>query len=106
LGSPYQRIIIALARGGVADVADAYASWQATKPFLNGTRLQSRDQFETFVSVEIPFIIREETVRLVASVVLGAETPVNVWENGLVLEAFRAKDTAAYSDSPLPRLGK
>jgi hypothetical protein len=41
-----------------------------------------------------------------ATVVLGAETPVNVWENGLVLEAFCAKDTAAYSGFPSTATGK
>jgi hypothetical protein len=105
LGSPYQRIIITLARGGVADVADAYASGQASKPFLDGTGLQFRHKFKAFVSVEFAFIVREETVRLVATVVLGAETPVNVWENGLVLEAFCAKDTAAYSGFPSSATG-
>jgi hypothetical protein len=34
---------------------------------------------------------------LVSSVILGAETPVNVWENGLVFEAYCAEDAAAYS---------
>ena len=38
---------------------------------------------------------------LVASVVLGAETPVNIRENRVVLEADDAEDTAAYLDSSL-----
>ncbi len=42
----------------------------------------------------------EEAVRLVSSVVLGAETPVNVREDWLVFEAYYAEDTAAYFDSP------
>jgi hypothetical protein len=37
---------------------------------------------------------------LVASVVLGAETPVNVWEDGLFFEVYCAEDTAAYFGFP------
>lgn len=46
------------------------------------------------------FVVREETVGLVASVVLGAETPVHVWEDGLFFEVYCAKDTAAYFRFP------
>jgi hypothetical protein len=46
----------------------------------------------------------EETVRLVTSVILGAETPVNVWEDWFLFEVNRAEDTAAYFDSLLPLL--
>jgi hypothetical protein len=48
------------------------------------------------MNVKFPVVEGEEPVRLVTSVVFGAETPVNVWENGLVFEAYCAKDTAAY----------
>jgi len=34
-------------------------------------------------------------------VVLGAESPVNVWEDWLVLEIYCAEDTTAYADSSL-----
>jgi len=40
----------------------------------------------------------------VASVILGAETPVNVWEDWFLFEVNRAEDTAAYFDSLLPLL--
>ena len=40
-------------------------------------------------------------MRLVTSVVLGAETPVDIMENRVVLEADDAEDTAAYLDSSL-----
>jgi len=43
-------------------------------------------------------------MRLVASVILGAETPVNVWEDWFLFEVNRAEDTAAYFDSLLPLL--
>ena len=33
---------------------------------------------------------------LVASVVLGAETPVHVWEDWLFFEVYCAEDAAAY----------
>lgn len=38
----------------------------------------------------------EEPMRLVASMVLGAETPVNVWEDWFLFEVYCAKDAAAY----------
>jgi hypothetical protein len=37
--------------------------------------------------------------------VLGAETPVNVWKDGLSLEVFCTEDAAAYFKSLLPMLG-
>ena len=37
---------------------------------------------------------------LVTSVVLGAETPVDVGEDGFVFEIYCAKDTAAYLKFP------
>jgi hypothetical protein len=39
-------------------------------------------------------------VRLVAAVVFGAETPVYLWKNWLILEADRAEDAAAYKLFP------
>ena len=47
-------------------------------------------------------VIREEAVRLVTSVVLGAETPVNVWEDQFLFEVYRTEDAAAYFGSLLP----
>jgi hypothetical protein len=35
--------------------------------------------------------------------ILGAETPVNLWKNWLILEANSAEDTAAYKLFPLSR---
>ena len=35
-------------------------------------------------------------------VILGAETPVNVWEDRFLFEIYRTKDAAAYFDSLLP----
>ena len=52
---------------------------------------------------EFLVIVGEEPVGLMPSVVLGAETPVNAWEDGLVFEAYYAEDTAAYSYFPLSR---
>jgi len=43
-------------------------------------------------------------VRLVTAVILGAETPVNVWKDRFLFEVNRAEDTAAYFDSLLPLL--
>ncbi len=56
------------------------------------------------MNVKLFFMVGEEAVGLVSAVVLGAETPVNVWEDWLVIEVYCAEDTAAYSDSPLLRL--
>jgi hypothetical protein len=39
-------------------------------------------------------------VGLVASVVLGAETPVHVWEDWLFFEVYCAEDAAAYFGFP------
>jgi len=41
-------------------------------------------------------IVGKKAVRLVASMVLGAETPVNIGENCLVLVVYCAEDAAAY----------
>jgi len=46
--------------------------------------------------VEFSFVVGEEAVRLVSPMVLGSETPVNVWEDGLSVEVYRAEDAAAY----------
>jgi hypothetical protein len=37
-------------------------------------------------------------------VVLGAETPVNVWKDSLPFEVYCTEDAAAYFDSLLPTL--
>jgi hypothetical protein len=44
-------------------------------------------------------------VGLVASVVLGAETPVHVRKDGLFFEVYCTKDTAAYFRSPSTAVG-
>jgi hypothetical protein len=41
-------------------------------------------------------IVREEAVGLVTPMVLGAETPINIWKYRLVFKVFCSKDTAAY----------
>jgi hypothetical protein len=46
-------------------------------------------------------VVREEPVGLVASVVLGAETPINVWEDLFLFEVYCTEDAAAYFDSLL-----
>ena len=52
------------------------------------------------MNVKLSFVICEEAVGLVASVVLGAETPVNIWKYGLLFEVYCAEDTAAYFEFP------
>jgi hypothetical protein len=52
----------------------------------------------------LSFVVGEEAVGLVTSVVLGAETPVNVWEDWFLFEVYCAEDTAAYFRSLLPLL--
>jgi len=56
------------------------------------------------VNVKLSFVVGEEAVGLVASVVLGAEPPVNVWKYGPFFEVYCAEDTAAYFRSLLPML--
>ncbi len=48
------------------------------------------------MNVKLPFVVSEEAVGLVSSVVLGAETAVNIWKYGLLFEVYCAEDTAAY----------
>jgi hypothetical protein len=50
--------------------------------------------------MKLSFVVGEETVGLVTSVVLGAKSPVNVWEYGLLFEVYCAEDTAAYFGFP------
>jgi hypothetical protein len=50
--------------------------------------------------VKFSFVVREETVGLVASVILGAETPVYIWKDWLFFEVYCAEDTAAYFRFP------
>jgi hypothetical protein len=54
------------------------------------------------VNVKLSFVVGQEAMGLVASVVLGAEPPVNVWKYGLLFEVYCAEDTAAYLRSLLP----
>ncbi len=48
------------------------------------------------MNAKLSFVICEEAVGLVTSVVLGAETPVHIWKYGLLFEVYCAKDTATY----------
>jgi hypothetical protein len=41
-------------------------------------------------------MIGQEAMRLVASVILRPQSPVDVWESGVVFIVYCAKDTAAY----------
>jgi hypothetical protein len=52
------------------------------------------------VNVKLFFVVGEEAVGLVSSVVLGAESPVNVWKYGLLFEVYCAEDAAAYFGFP------
>ena len=52
---------------------------------------------------EFLVVVSEKTVRLVSSVVLSAETPVNAWEDWLVFATYYAEDTADYFYFPLSR---
>jgi len=53
------------------------------------------------VNVKFSFVVGEEAVGLVTSVVLA---PVNVWKYRLLFEVYCAEDTAAYFRSLLPML--
>jgi hypothetical protein len=56
--------------------------------------------------VELFFVVGEEAVGLVASVILGAETPVNIREDCLFFEVDCTEYTAAYSLVPLNVIDK
>jgi hypothetical protein len=47
-------------------------------------------------------VVCEEAVGLMPPMVLGAETPVNIWEDRFLFEIYCTKDAAAYFDSLLP----
>ena len=65
---------------------------------MYGAGSQFRDQIKIFVNVKLFSVVGEEAVRLVTSVVLGAETPVNVWEDLFIFEIYCPEDAAAYFD--------
>jgi hypothetical protein len=69
---------------------------------MYGAGSQFRDQIKIFVNVKFFSVVSEEAVGLVTPVVLGAETPVNVWEDRFIFEIYCTEDTAAYFDSLLP----
>ena len=48
------------------------------------------------MNVKFSLIVCKEAVGLVTSMVLGAETPVNVWKYGLLFEVYCTEDAAAY----------
>ena len=63
---------------------------------------QFRDQIKIFINVKLFSVISEKTVGLMTPVVLGAETPVNVWEDRFIFEIYCTEDATAYFDSLLP----
>lgn len=52
------------------------------------------------MNVKLSFVVGKEAMRLVTSVVLGAESPVNVGKYILFFEVYCAEDTAAYFGFP------
>jgi hypothetical protein len=50
--------------------------------------------------IELPLIKGEKSMGLVPSMVLRSQSPVDNWEDWLVVEANRAKYAAAYSVFP------
>jgi hypothetical protein len=62
---------------------------------------QLRHQVKLLVNVKFPFAESQETVRLVASVVFGAETPIYIGKDRFVVEIYCSEDTAAYDKFPL-----
>ena len=72
-------MVVALSRSSVPNVTDAQGAGKASEPFLDGAGLEFRYQVEAFMNEEFLVVVGEKTVRLMSSVVLGAETPVNEW---------------------------
>lgn len=58
--------------------------------------LEARNQVEAFADVKLLVVVSEEAVRLVTPMVLGAETPINIRNNRLILKVLCSEDTAAY----------
>jgi len=71
---------------------------------MNRAGLQRRHQIQALMSIELPLIKGEKSMGLVPSMVLRSQSPVDNWEDWLVVEANRAKYAAAYSVSPQVRV--
>jgi hypothetical protein len=69
---------------------------------LYGAGPQFRDKIKIFVNIKLFSVVGEKAVGLMPPVVLGAETPVNVWEDRFIFEVYCTEDAAAYFDPPLP----
>jgi hypothetical protein len=54
------------------------------------------------MNIKLFAVVCEEPVGLVSSVVLGAETPVNVWKDWFLFVVYCTEDAAAYFESLLP----
>ncbi|MCX8153861.1 MAG: hypothetical protein N3E52_05450 [Candidatus Bathyarchaeota archaeon] len=51
--------------------------------------------------MNLPIIISEKAMRLVPTVILGAESPINIREDSFAFEVYCAEYTAAYYRSLL-----
>jgi hypothetical protein len=61
-----------------------------------GAGPEFRDQIKIFINVKLFSVVSEKAVGLMTPVVLGAETPVNVWEDLFIFEIYCTEDAAAY----------
>jgi len=53
--------------------------------------------------VKLFFVVGEKAVALMAAMVLGSETPINVGEDRLAFKVFRSEDAASYVFVPSRR---
>jgi hypothetical protein len=66
------------------------------EPLLYSAGAQFRNQIEMFVNVKLFAVVSEEAMGLMSPMVLGAETPVNVWKNQFPFEVYCTEDTTTY----------
>ena len=63
--------------------------------------LQPGNKVQALVNMKLLFVVSKESVTLVSSMVLGAETPIYIGEDRLAFKVFCSEDTAAYAFSLL-----
>jgi len=57
---------------------------------------QPWNQIQAFVNMKLFVVIREKAVGLMSAMILGAETPINIWKDRLIFKVCCSEDTAAY----------
>jgi hypothetical protein len=70
-------------------------AWQSIKPVLNVSSFYLWNQVQSFVGVEVS-IKCGYAMRLMASMILSPESPIDIGEYGTVFIISRAEDSALF----------